>query len=154
MSASGRILALDIGERRIGVAVSDPLQILARPLTVIQRASRADDFARIGRLAGEQGAIRIVCGYPLSLDGSEGPQGRRVRRYAEALQEAVKVPVELWDESYSTVDAEEKMQATQPRLSPRERRHWVDAVAAAVILQGYLNAQSQAAGTAPQDPQP
>jgi putative Holliday junction resolvase len=92
MSASGRILALDIGERRIGVAVSDPLQILARPLTVIQRASRADDFARIGRLAGEQGAIRIVCGYPLSLDGSEGPQGRRVRRYAEALQEAVKGP--------------------------------------------------------------
>jgi putative Holliday junction resolvase len=151
MSAPGRILALDVGERRIGVALSDPLQILARPLTVIHRTSRADDFARIGRLVEQESAVRVVCGYPLSLDGSEGPQGRRVRRYAEALQEAVTVPVVLWDETYSTVDAEEMMRSTQPRLSPRERRHWVDAVAAAVILQGYLNAQLQPDPGPPQE---
>jgi putative Holliday junction resolvase len=151
MSTPGRLLALDVGEKRIGVALSDPLQILARPLTVIHRTSRADDFAKIGRLVDEQGAVQIVCGYPLSLDGSEGPQGRRVRRYAEALREAVAVPVVLWDESYSTAEAEEMMQATQPRLSPRERRHWIDAVAAAVILQSYLNARSQPDGTSPQD---
>jgi putative Holliday junction resolvase len=151
LSAPGRILALDIGDRRIGVALSDPLQILARPLTIIHRESRAHDFVRISQLVNEHGAIRVVCGYPVSLNGSEGPQGRRVRRYAEALREAVRVPVVLWDESYSTVEAEEVMQSTQPRLSPRERRHWVDAMAAAVILQSYLDAQSQPDASSPQD---
>jgi putative Holliday junction resolvase len=151
MKALGRILALDVGERRIGVAVSDPLQIVARPLSVIRRAARTQDFARIGHLVREQEAVRLVCGYPLSLDGSEGPQGRRVRRYAESLEQAVQVRVVLWNESYSTVEAEDVMQMTQPRLTPRERREWVDAVAAAVILQSYLDAASQAGARPSQD---
>jgi putative Holliday junction resolvase len=149
MSPPGRILALDVGDKRIGVAVSDPLQIVARPLTVVRRAARTEDFAQIGRLVEEQDAVRIVCGYPLSLDGTEGPQGRRVRRYAEVLDGAIAAPVVLWNESYSTIEADEVMQATRPGLSPRERREWVDAVAAAVILQSYLNAQSAPAPPPP-----
>jgi putative Holliday junction resolvase len=142
MNALGRVLALDVGEKRIGVALSDPLRMLARPLTVIQHVSQAEDFARIAMLVAENTVVEIVCGYPLSLDGTEGPQGRRVRLYAEALGESVSVPIILWNETYSTLEAEEVMQMTQPRLSPRERRRWIDAVAAAVILQSYLNAQA------------
>ena len=139
---SGRILALDLGERRIGVALSDPLRMLARPLTVIKRASRAEDFETIGQLVAQHEVTLLLCGYPLSLDGSEGPQGRRARRYAEALAEALAVPLALWDESYSTVEAESMMQYSHKQLSPQERRNWVDAVAAAVILQSYLDAQA------------
>ena len=141
MSEPGRILCLDVGEKRLGVALSDPSQVIARPFTVVRRGARVEDFATIGRLVEEQGVVRIVCGYPLSLDGSEGPQARRVRRYAEALEQALTAPVVLWDESYSTVDADRVMQLTRPRLSPLERRGWVDAVAAAVILQSYLDAR-------------
>ena len=134
----GRILALDLGEKRIGVALSDPLRMVARPLTVVQRASKVKDFAAIGRLVAEHDVSLVLCGYPLSLDGSEGPQGRRIRRYAEKLAEALPVEVVLWDESYSTAEAE-RLMSSQRGLTPRERRGWVDAVAAAVILQGYLD---------------
>ena len=143
--AFGRIMALDLGEKRIGVALSDPLQMLARPLAVIQRKSRSEDFSTIGRLAAENQVTLVVCGYPLSLDGSEGPQGRRIRRYAERLAETLPVPVELWDETYSTVEAESVMQVSRKRMTPRERREWVDAVAAAIILRGYLDSLSAAA---------
>ncbi len=137
----GRILALDVGEKRIGVALSDPLRILARPLMVLGRTSKEADFAAIGELVVEHQVALVICGYPLSLDGTEGPQGQRVRRYAEGLAESLPVPVRLWDESYSTVEAVQVMDVTQKRSSARERRRWVDAVAAAVILQSYLDSQ-------------
>jgi putative Holliday junction resolvase len=143
----GRVLALDVGERRIGVALSDPLRLVARPLTVIRRASKARDFAAIGELVAEHDVTLVLCGYPLSLDGTEGPQGRRVRRYAETLAEALPVEVALWDESYSTEEAE-KVMALGKRQSPRERRAWVDAVAAAVILQSYLDSLTGSAEAA------
>jgi len=139
-----RILALDVGEKRIGVAISDPLNIAARPLEVIKRASKAEDFEAIGRLVEQQEVNLVLCGYPLSLDGSEGPQGRRIRRYAEALAQTISAPLELWDETYSTVEAEQIMIAKDKRMSPQQRRQWVDAVAAAVILQSYLDTQSPA----------
>jgi len=140
--SQGRVLALDVGEKRIGVALSDPLRVVARPLMVLRRASKVQDFTAIGRLVIQHEANLVVCGYPLSLDGTEGPQGRRIRRYAEALAKTLLAPVELWDESYSTVEAENVMRETKKRMSPRERREWVDAVAAAVILQNYLNTQA------------
>lgn len=147
--AGGRILALDVGERRVGVALSDPLRLVARPVTVIRRTSKVKDFAAIGRLVTEHDVSLVLCGYPLSLDGTEGPQGRRVRRYAEKLAEALTVEVELWDESYSTKEAE-RMMACHRRPVPRERRGWVDAVAAAVILQSYLDSLVTPADTAAQ----
>jgi len=133
----GRALALDIGEKRIGVAVCDETGALARPLATITRASKREDFERIARLAQEWNAERVVAGYPRSLSGDEGPQARRVRRYVEALAATLPVPVELWDERYTTVEAAGRLQEAMPR-KPRDRGQ-LDAAAAAIILQDYLD---------------
>lgn len=132
-----RFLALDIGERRIGIAISDS-GILATPHSVLQRRSKKEDFARLQRLIAELKIDRVVVGLPLSLSGDEelGPQARRVQRYAEALAETLVVPLEYFDESYSTVDAEAYLGAASRRKSVP-----IDAAAAAVILQNYLDAQ-------------
>ena len=134
-----RILALDVGEKRIGVAISDPLGLTARGLVVLQRSSKEKDFAAIAALVQEHQAERVIVGYPLSLDGSAGPQAQRIAHYAEALAQALEVPVELWDERLSTVDAERVLRETG--VSRRRRKQRVDAVAAAAILQSYLEAQ-------------
>jgi len=118
------------------------LRVVARPLTVITRSSKAEDFSAIGRLVAEHDVSLVLCGYPLSLDGGEGPQGRRLRRYAEALAEALPVTVKLWDESYSTVEAESIL-ASGKLHTAAERRGRLDAVAAAVILQSYLDSLAQ-----------
>lgn len=129
-----RVLALDLGERRIGVAVSDPTGTVARPVGVVERKSRAEDFATIARLVAEYGAERVIVGRPLTLRGEVGPQARWVEDYTRALAETLPVPVELWDERYTTATAEEILRTARPR----KKRGDVDAVAAAVILQGYL----------------
>lgn len=131
-----RVIALDVGERRIGVAVSDPTGTLATPHTVIQRRSKAEDFAAVARLVAELEAERVVVGLPLSLNGEVGPQARRVTRYARALARTLDVPVELHDERYSTVTAD-----TLLVESGHRRRVPIDAAAAAVILQDYLESQ-------------
>jgi putative Holliday junction resolvase len=138
------LLALDVGERRIGVAVSDLLGLIATPLAVITRSSKAADFRRIGDLVREQQAEKLVVGHPLNADGSAGPQARRIERYADALEQALHdeglhMPLILWDEYGSTQQAREAM-ITSGR-GTRNRREWVDAVAAAIILQEYLDVQ-------------
>jgi putative Holliday junction resolvase len=133
-----RILALDVGERRIGVAVSDPTQTLARSLLVLDRRRVGSVMERVGTLVQEQGVQRVVVGYPLSLGGGVSAQTERVRLFAEALAQALDVPVELWDERYSTVEAESILRGRGMRSL--KRRRWVDATAAAVILQDYLDA--------------
>jgi len=133
-----RILALDVGDRRLGVAVSDPLGMWARPLTVITRRSREQDFQAIARLVKEQGAARVVVGHPVTMSGEVGPQARRVERYAAALAERLGVPVVLWDERLSTAEAERLLRESGE--SSRQYRGRLDAVAAAVILQSYLDA--------------
>jgi putative Holliday junction resolvase len=133
-----RILALDVGERRIGVAVSDPTQTLARSLLVLDRRRVGSVMERVGTLVQEQGVQRVVVGYPLSLGGGVSAQTERVRLFAEALAQALDVPVELWDERYSTVEAESILRGRG--LRSLKRRRWVDATAAAVILQDYLDA--------------
>jgi len=134
-----RILALDIGEKRIGVAVCDDTGTLARPLTTIIRASKREDFERIARLTVEQRAARVIAGYPRSLSGMEGPQAQRVRRYVEALAAALPLPVEMWDEQYTTVEAIERLrESNRRRLRDKGQ---LDAAAAAVILQDYLDAR-------------
>ena len=129
-----RVLALDVGERRIGVAVSDPTGTLATPHSVIHRRSKVQDFAAVARLVTELQAERVVVGLPLSLSGDVGPQARRVMRYAQALARALPVPVELYDERYSTVTADELL----AEAGRKRRRTPIDAAAAAVILQEYL----------------
>jgi putative Holliday junction resolvase len=136
-----RILALDFGERRIGVAVSDLLSMLARPLTVIVRGSRESDFDTLSDLVKEYAVERIVVGLPLSLDGSEGPQARQTRRYTERLADRLAIPVEFWDERYSSASAADILRR-KGRRRRRPLREEIDAAAAAVILQSYLDAQS------------
>lgn len=133
-----RVLALDVGERRVGVAVSDPLGLLARPLRVLARRSREQDYRAIAALADEYEASVVIVGHPLELGGEVGAQARRVERYVSGLVERLSVPVVLWDERLSTVEAERIL---RERGEPsRHYRGWVDAVAAAVILQSYLDA--------------
>jgi putative Holliday junction resolvase len=129
-------LALDVGERRIGVAVSDPTGTLATPQGVIRRRSKVEDFAQVARLVAALGAERVVVGLPLTGQGEMGRQARQVARYAQALASALSVPVELHDESFSTVAAH-----TLLAEGGRKPRTPVDAAAAAVILQDYLDEQ-------------
>ena len=139
-----RILGLDIGERRIGVAISDPTGTVARPLQTLVRGSREEDLVAITALVAEHDAGLIVVGQPLSLDGTEGPQARRIARYADMLAEQLSVPVVSWDERFTTVAAEEIL--TQGRSRKKRRRARVegkvDAIAAAVILRSYLDSQN------------
>jgi putative Holliday junction resolvase len=139
-----RLLALDVGDRRIGVAVSDATGLIANPLAVIRRASKLEDFRRIAQLVRERGVEGVVVGHPLNADGSAGPQAQRVERYAIALAgalqaEGLDLPIVLWDEHMSTLRAQEVMIATGRKRKDRQMR--IDAVAAAVILQDYLDEQ-------------
>ncbi len=136
-----RVLALDVGDKRIGVAISDPGQVLARSLKVIHRSSRQEDFAVVARLVEEYGVEKVVVGYPWSLDGTVGEQAEEVERYAAGLAESLAVPVLLWDERFSTVSAERLMR--EAGLRGKKKRERIDAVAAAVILQDYLDSEIQ-----------
>lgn len=136
-----RVLALDVGERRIGVALSDPTQTLARSLLVLYRRSDREALERVAALVREQSVERVVVGYPLSLGGDVGPQAERVKRFARALAQVLEVPVEMWDERYSTVDAERILR--EQGVGGRKRRRRIDATAAAVILQSYLDARAR-----------
>jgi putative Holliday junction resolvase len=129
-------LALDVGDRRVGVAVSDPLGLWARPLTVLKRRSREQDFQAIAALVDEYQVSLVIVGHPLEFHGEVGPQARRVERYAAALAERLPVPLALWDERLSTAEAERMLR--EAGESSRRYRDRLDAVAAAVILQSYL----------------
>jgi putative Holliday junction resolvase len=132
----GRWLSLDVGEKRVGVALCDETHTLARPLLTIKRASKKEDFAKLAALCRERQIEKIIVGLPKTLRNEEGPQARRVRRYADELQAALNLPIEFWDERFSTVEAHDLMAtATRKSLDKGE----IDAFAAAVILQGYLD---------------
>ena len=137
-----RILALDIGERRIGVAVSDPLGVVARPVATIERASREEDFAAINALVDEHQAELVVVGLPLTLRGEIGPQAQTIQRYAEALEETLAVPMTMWDERYTTASAEEVLRR-RGDVGRRKGKKGIDAVAAAFILQAYLDSSGR-----------
>lgn len=138
-----RVLALDVGERRVGIAIGDPTGTVARPLQALVRGSREEDFAAITALVAEHDVGLVVVGQPLSLDGTEGPQARRVARYAEALAAMLPVPVVAWDERFTTVAAEDILRQNRRQKKRQARtRGEVDSIAAAVILQGYLDSQN------------
>ena len=131
-----RVLGLDPGTRRVGVAVSDPLGITAQPRTVLDGGDPRL-MEEIARLAAELGAERIVVGLPVSLNGTEGPSAAAARAFAAAVGEATGLPVELADERFTSVSAERVL--VQAGLSGRRRRAVRDRVAAAVMLQAYLD---------------
>ena len=138
-----RVMALDVGHKRIGVALSDPGQVLASSLQVIEGKGQQRDLDTVVQLVREHGVGKIIVGYPLSLDGTVGQQAKVVERYAALLEEKLRdssldVPVILWDERLSTVAADRLM--ARAGRKGRERRKRIDAAAAAVILQDYLDA--------------
>lgn len=134
-----RLLALDVGEKRIGIAISDETLTLARPLLTLKRASKREDFDMIRSICVEQHIERIICGLPKTLRNEEGPQVQRVRRYANQLAASIGVPIEYWDERFSTVEAEERLAQAGRR---KRAKGDIDSAAAAIILQGYLDSKT------------
>jgi len=136
-----RIMGLDVGDKTIGVAVSDELGIIANPVTVIQRtASPRKDIGEIRRIAEEYGVERIVVGMPLMLDGTVGIQAEKVQAFVEALRRRVAVPVVTQDERLTTAEVERVL--IEMDQSRAKRKKIIDKLAAAVILQSYLDRQS------------
>ena len=133
-----RILAVDPGEKRIGLAISDPTATIARPLTVVKHVSRLLDAAEVARLALENNVVRIVIGCPLDSEGQPGPAARRSERFADALRQQTDIPILLWDERWSTAAVERAMIAADVSRAKRAER--VDSAAAAFILQGAIDA--------------
>ncbi len=132
-----RVLSVDPGEKRLGIALSDPTGTIANPLTVLTHVSRPLDAASIAQLANDHKAKLIVVGQAIDEEGKPSPQGRRAARLAAAIRSQTDLPVELWDESYSTQDARNaRILLGSPR---RKRRGHLDDLAAAVILQSYLD---------------
>jgi putative Holliday junction resolvase len=134
-----RMLGLDVGERRIGVAVSDGT--IAVPLTIVEHRSRADDIDRVAAIAREQQAALVVVGLPLLESGAEGEQARRTRRFGDAVARRIDVPVVYHDERYTTVRA---VEAVAPHRARRRARMRVDDHAAAMILQSYIDVAERA----------
>ena len=137
----GRILGLDVGERRIGIAISDPERRLAVPLRVLECRGGAADTQTLTDLARAEGAEALVVGHPLTLAGAVGPQARRVEEFARRLENASGLQVELWDERLTSVQAERGR--PQPKTGrargARRRRSPNDDLAATLLLQSYLD---------------
>jgi putative Holliday junction resolvase len=135
-----RILALDVGDKRIGVAVSDLLGILASPLIAIERTSDSKAIDAILEIADEQEAGEIVVGLPISLSGGYSDQTKSVAAFVRKLEARSPVPVNTADERYSTVEAERLLSQSKPQRA--RSRGEIDAAAAAVILQSYLDSRA------------
>ena len=142
---TGRVLALDVGSRRLGVAVSDPTGTVASPLATVPRRTPAEDATALAALATEQDATTVVAGLPVTLAGGEGPAARAVRAYLEELRPLLPgLSFELVDERLSTVAAERALVGGGVRR--RDRRRVVDQVAASVFLQTWLDRRAGEAG--------
>jgi putative Holliday junction resolvase len=139
-----RILAIDPGDRRVGVAISDPTETLARPLEILTRSSWEADAAALRAIIDAHDVGLVVVGLPISLDGSIGPQARHIMVYAEELAGRLSVDVVQWDERYSSQEAEEILRRNRGR--DYDPRMDIDAVAAAVILQDYLDCRQRDSG--------
>jgi putative holliday junction resolvase len=138
----GRIMALDVGDKRIGVALSDELGMMAMPGTVIERSqSEKADLRAVVQLVQENDVSKVVIGIPIMLDGTSGVQADKVRAFMEKLVRRLRVPVEEWDERMTTLEAEKLLIAADRSRS--ERREVIDKLAATLILQSYLEAHRE-----------
>jgi len=130
------ILGLDIGDVRIGAAISDELGMAAHPLCTITRKNRKVDLAALNALIDTHGVGQIVVGLPLRLNGEVGIQAQKVKKFAALLERASNLPISFWDESFTTVEAEQILQQTKKRRKKQKRV--IDQVAAVLILDSYL----------------
>ncbi len=158
---TGRIVALDVGERRIGVAVSDPSGLFVRGAGVVLADPRERAIAELDRIVADEQAVLLVIGLPLTLRGEQGPQAQRVLAFAEALRQTVPLPQVLRDERYTSVEAKRIIEERGGgRRSKKKRRNQppkgqVDELAAQLILEDYLSEfRDQGSGIRDQDRNP
>lgn len=140
MNSAGRILAIDYGSRRMGLAVSDALGITAQGLDTLERKNKRSDFARLERTIREYQVSEIVLGNPLRMSGEEGTQSRKVADFAEELRRRFELPVHLWDERLTSSEANRLLREAEVSLEKRAQA--VDRMAATLILQSFLQARS------------
>jgi putative Holliday junction resolvase len=133
-------LGLDVGRATIGLALADEVTRTARALETVRRSGAPADLQAVRRVADEYGVALAVVGLPLNMDGTEGPSARHARAFATQLEAALRIPVMLFDERLSTFEAESRLR--ERGLSARQQRSVIDAEAAAVILQGWLDAEA------------
>ena len=138
-ASPGRILALDVGARRIGLAVSDPLGITAQGLDTLHRTNKRGDLAHLESLIREYSVSAIVVGYPLRMSGQPGAQAEKVSAFAEELRRRFGLPVHLWDERLTSAQANRVLR--QSEISIRRRGQAVDRLAAVLILQNFLESR-------------
>ena len=141
MHESGRVLALDVGSKRIGVAISDPLGITAQGLETIQRQNKRKDMEALGRLLKDYEVREVVVGLPLRLSGAEGTQSEKMRRFASDLETHFGVTVHLWDERWTSTEANRLLRETELSIAKRGRA--VDRMAAILILQSWMEARGR-----------
>ena len=134
-----RYLGLDVGDVRIGVALSDETATLASGLLTLERVGPRKDIRVVAAIVREREVGEVVVGMPWRLDGTVGPQGEKVRGFVESLRRAVEVPVVTWDERFTTVAADELL--AEAGVRRRDRKARIDRAAAVLILQGYLDAR-------------
>ncbi|MCS6937654.1 MAG: Holliday junction resolvase RuvX [Roseiflexaceae bacterium] len=135
-------MALDVGERRIGVALSDPTRTLAAPLTTIRAEPRATALKRIATLIHKHEVTALVIGLPLTMSGDVGPQATLVQQFADELRQVIEIPLYFVDERLTTAAAERMM--LELNLKPEQRKARIDEVAASIILQDFLDLHRQA----------
>jgi putative Holliday junction resolvase len=137
-----RVLGLDVGSKRIGVAVSDPLGITAQGLETIRRQNKRLDFEEVGKIVRQYSISEIVVGYPLRLSGAEGTQSEKMQLFAEDLRKKFGLPVHLWDERLTSSQANRLLREME--LSIQKRAGAVDRMAAVLILQNWMEARESA----------
>lgn len=137
----GRILALDLGKRRIGLALSDPLGITAQGLETLHRTTIREDLARLAQLAQDREVVLFLMGNPLHMSGDESRQSAYTREFAGRLHGATGIPIEFWDERMTSVEAERVLK--ESGISIEKRAKAVDRLAAVILLESYLDSLRQ-----------
>ncbi len=143
------LLGLDIGDVRIGVALSDELGVAAHPLCTLTRKNRKVDLIAISDLVSIHKVERVVIGLPISLDGSIGPQAEKIQNFAKRLAQVIDIPIEFQDERFTTAEAEDLLRALNK--DTKEQKELIDEVAAVIILTDYLNQNKETESTASTD---
>jgi putative Holliday junction resolvase len=146
-----RVLGLDVGARRIGLAVTDPLGITAQGLETLERKNKKQDFAYLNRVLREYDVKEIVVGLPLRMSGEEGTQSEKIRIFAEQLGKKFGLPVHLWDERLTSAEANRFLRDSE--LSIEKRAKAVDRMAAVLILQGWMERNGLNSGSPELDPE-